>query len=74
MKCRYCANWAQLEFHYGIAVMMHFLVCCTPDLTSEVAPVQSSRRLFRFLLQLWIQTMDKNKGCVWVKLILKADA
>lgn len=64
MKYRCCAAWAQLECHYGIAVMTHYLACCTPDPTSEVAAVQSSRHLFHFLLGLWIQTMDKNKDCV----------
>lgn len=64
MKYRCCAAWAQLECHYGIAVMTHYLACCTPDPTSEVAALQSSRHLFHFLLGLWIQTMDKNKDCV----------
>lgn len=40
--CCCCAAWAQLERHYGIAIMTHHLACCTPALTGGVAPVQSS--------------------------------
>lgn len=41
MKCCCRAALAQLERHYGIAVMTHHLACRN-SLTGEVAPVQSS--------------------------------
>lgn len=60
--CR-SAAWAQLECHYGIAVMTHYRACRPPDLTGEVVPVQ-------FLPRLRIQTMSRNKGSVGVKFMM----
>lgn len=62
VEYRRAAAWAQLECHYGIAVMTHYWACRPPDLTGAVAPVP-------FLPRLRIETMSRNKGSVWVRFI-----
>lgn len=62
VEYRRSAAWAQLECHYGIAVMTHYRACSPPDLTGEVVPVL-------FLPRLRIETMSRNKGSVWVRFI-----
>lgn len=69
VEYRRSAAWAQLECHYGIAIMTHYRACRTPDLTGEVTPVRSRRHRFQFLPRLQIQTMSRNKGSAWVKFI-----
>lgn len=62
VEYRHSAAWAQLECHYGIAVMTHYRARSPPDLTGEVVPVL-------FLPRLRIETMSRNKGSVWVRFI-----
>lgn len=63
VEYRRSAAWAQLECHYGIAVMTHYRASRPLDLTGEVAPVL-------FLPRLRIETMSRNKGSAWVKFIM----
>lgn len=42
IKCCCCAARAQLERHYGIAIMMHHLARCISALVGEASAVQSA--------------------------------
>lgn len=53
-RCR--AAWAQLDHHYGIAIMTHHLACRTPALTGEVTPVLST------IIPLPPAAVDPDKG------------
>lgn len=60
-KKKWLAAGAQLECHYGIAVMTYYTPLIQP---ATLHRLKRSRHLFHVLFRLWIQTMDQNKGCV----------
>lgn len=73
-KKKWLAARAQLECHYGIAIMTYYLTRGTPDPTGDVAPVKEIQTPFSVSSfgcgsRQWARTK-----AVWVKpIILKAD-